>query len=49
MGDKPGKYWDHREARWVRYPEQEPVHVPPQAEAVDDQLPAAAEADVRSG
>jgi hypothetical protein len=19
MGDKPGKYWDHRECRWVRY------------------------------
>ena len=48
-----GHYWDHREARWVRYvapaPEPGPApdasQVPAQAEPVEQQ----AEADVRSG
>ena len=37
MGDKPGKYWDHNECRWVNYaPSEEQVQVPAQAEPVED-------------
>jgi hypothetical protein len=38
MGDKPGHYWDLREARWVRFTAPA-VEVPEQAEAADDALP----------
>ncbi|HET7531282.1 MAG TPA: hypothetical protein VFJ98_10015 [Mycobacteriales bacterium] len=47
MGDKPGHYWDLREARWVRFTA--PVELPEQAEPADDQVAASQEADVRSG
>jgi hypothetical protein len=48
MGDKPGHYWDLREARWVRF-EQPAVELPEQPEPADVQLEAQQEADVRSG
>ena len=40
MGDKPGHYWDLREARWVRF-ESPAVEVPEQAGPVEDELVAA--------
>jgi len=40
MGDKPGHYWDLREARWVRY-SAPAVEVPEQSAAVEDDLAAA--------
>ncbi|MDQ1695279.1 MAG: hypothetical protein QOJ03_632 [Frankiaceae bacterium] len=61
MGDKPGKYWDHNECRWVRYagPRADAVTVPAQAEPVKAStgVPPSAptpvaspvEGDVRSG
>ena len=40
MGDKPGKYWDYNECRWVKCPADE-VSVPAQQDAesadADDQ------------
>ena len=39
MGDKPGHYWDLREARWVKF-EPSTVELPEQAEPVEDSLPA---------
>ena len=48
MGDKPGHYWDLREARWVKF-ESPVVELPEQAEPADDQVAAQQEADVRSG
>ena len=40
MGDKPGKYWDYNECRWVNSPiAAEPVSVPAQQDV------EAAEAD----
>jgi hypothetical protein len=56
MGDKPGRYWDLREARWVRF-EPSVVELPEQAEPADDvvrverddQVVTPQEADVRSG
>jgi hypothetical protein len=39
MGDKPGHYWDLREARWVKF-EPPVVELPEQAEPVDDRLRA---------
>jgi hypothetical protein len=40
VGDKPGKYWDHNECRWVNSPASaEPVSVPAQQDV------EAAEAD----
>jgi hypothetical protein len=48
MGDKPGHYWDLREARWVKF-EPPIVELPEQAAPADDQVVAAEEADVRSG
>ncbi|HET7312457.1 MAG TPA: hypothetical protein VFJ17_14140 [Mycobacteriales bacterium] len=48
MGDKPGHYWDLREARWVKF-EPPLVELPEQAEPVDDQVATPQEADVRSG
>ena len=46
MGDKPGHYWDLREARWVKF---EPVvELPEQSEPLDDQVAATPEADVPS-
>jgi hypothetical protein len=47
MGDKPGHYWDLREARWVKY-EPPAVELPEQAEPADDQVAPPLEADVRS-
>jgi hypothetical protein len=55
MGDKPGHYWDLRQARWVRF-EPPVVELPEQAEPIDDvlsaerddQVEAAQEADVPS-
>jgi hypothetical protein len=57
MGDdtdrktRPGRYWDHREARWLPSPERTPATVPPQAAARDDapDLAVTPEGDVRSG
>ena len=52
VGDKPGRYWDLNEARWVSYDAaaQVDVQVPPQASGTDDRPVAAPrEADVRSG
>ena len=46
---KPQFYWDFREARWVRCAAPEPVAVPEQPAAVEDQLPTAAEADTPAG
>ena len=41
MGDKPGKYWDYNECRWVKCPAPEEVVVPAQQDAesveADDQ------------
>jgi hypothetical protein len=51
VGDKPGRYWDLNEARWVRHDETAPddVEVPPQASAAEDgPVAAPQEADVRS-
>ena len=48
MGDKPGHYWDLREARWVKF-EPTVVELPEQAEPADDQVAAPQGADVRSG
>jgi hypothetical protein len=56
MADKPGYYWDLREARWVKFeatvmelPEPaEPDHDSLRAER-DDQVAVAAEVDIRSG
>jgi hypothetical protein len=42
MGDKPGHYWDLREARWVAYAPAV-VDLPEQAEAVEDELLTAEE------
>ena len=47
MADKPGHYWDLREARWVKF-EPPVVELPEQAEPADDQVLAPQEADVRS-
>jgi len=47
MADKPGHYWDLREARWVKH-EPPAVEVAAQADAADDQVAAPQEADVRS-
>ena len=47
MGDnKPGRYWDHNECRWVKCPSpaSDEVAVPDQATAAED-----LEVDVRSG
>lgn len=53
MGDKPGHYWDYREARWVRYsvPEGDEVAVPAQQAPAPADRPVveAPEVDVRSG
>ena len=39
MGDKPGKYWDHNECRWVKYAgpgaDADAVMVPAQAEPAE--------------
>jgi len=44
VGDKPGKYWDHRECGWVRYSTAtEPVAVPAQAGPDDAEAPRDAE------
>jgi hypothetical protein len=56
MGDKPGHYWDLRQARWVKF-EPPVVELPEQADPRDDSVPAERddqvarpqEADVRSG
>ena len=37
MGDKPGHYWDLREARWVKFTAPV-VELPEQAEPVEDEL-----------
>jgi hypothetical protein len=47
MGDKPGQYWDLREARWVKF-EPAAVELPEQAEPADDQVAAPQAADVPS-
>jgi len=47
MADKPGHYWDLREARWVKF-EPPVVDLPGQAEPVDDQVAAQQEVDVPS-
>ena len=56
MGDRPGHYWDLRQARWVKF--EPPVgELPEQADPLDDALAAARddqvetpqEAGVRSG
>jgi hypothetical protein len=51
MGDKPAKYWDHREARWVAHaPVADQVVVPSQPQPeTEPALTTPAEADVRSG
>jgi hypothetical protein len=61
MGDKPGKYWDHNECRWVKYagPSADAVTVPAQAEPAEDStrqpqgaqasVASTVEGDVRSG
>ena len=41
MGDKPGHYWDLREARWVQFAPA--VEVPEQALPVEDELGAEAD------
>jgi hypothetical protein len=48
MADKPGYYWDLREARWVKF-EAPVVELPEPAEPRDDQVAVAAEVDIRSG
>jgi hypothetical protein len=48
MTDKPGHYWDLREARWVKF-ESPVVELPEPTEPLDDQVAAPEEADVRSG
>jgi len=56
MADKPGYYWDLREARWVKF-ESPVVELPEPTEPLDDslraerddQVAAPQEADVRSG
>jgi hypothetical protein len=52
MGEKPQRYWDADECRWVRYaavPADE-VPVPAQGAPADERpLAAPQEADVRSG
>lgn len=56
MGDRPGHYWDLRQARWVKF-EPPVVELPEQADPLDDALAAdrddqvetPQEADVRSG
>ena len=53
MGDKPSRYWDLEECRWVRYdaPAQRQPRVPEQAAPADEPtaVSRAREADVRSG
>ena len=50
MGDRPAKYWDHREARWVASPPvPDEVVVPSQPQPeTEPALTATAEGDVRS-
>jgi hypothetical protein len=37
VGDKPGKYWDYNECRWVKSPSPaEDARVPEQAAAAED-------------
>ena len=50
MGEKPAKYWDHREARWVASPPvPDEVVVPSQPQPeTEPALTATAEGDVRS-
>jgi hypothetical protein len=40
MGDKPGHYWDLREARWVKF-SPPAVEVPEQAAPIEDELATA--------
>lgn len=52
VGEKPDRYWDFREARWVRDVTVRPTGdavVPEQPSAADDRMSDAQEADVRSG
>ena len=54
MGEKPGKYWDCHEARWVRFDaaaaEPGSADIPAPAEPIDARpVVSSAEADVRSG
>jgi hypothetical protein len=45
MVDKPGRYWDHEECAWVRWPTTDStVEIPAQPTAVEDEQ----EVDVRS-
>jgi len=46
MGEKPGHFWDLREARWVRF--QPPVELPEQAEPVEDELVPDGEDQIRA-
>jgi hypothetical protein len=39
MADKPGHYWDLREARWVKF-EPPVVELPEPAEPLEDQVAA---------
>ena len=52
MVDKPGKYWDHDDCRWVKYaaPNTAETPVPEQAKSVEETAVVnQVEADVRSG
>ena len=50
VGDKPGKYWDYNECRWVKCEPTPGAQVPQQAEPAEDRtsVEAAPEVDVRS-
>jgi hypothetical protein len=48
MADRPGHYWDLREARWIKYGPAV-LELPEPAEPADDQVAADVEIDVRSG